>query len=255
MKKIMLIIILSLTIIFILFFLLTNKTTIASVNNSKIYRKDIEIHKNIRIILDDIDNYSNENSLFDILRNTVFIELCKIYKIDISKNALNKFEKDQFSNNSKISKIKVLLGEHFAHHFLLPYYSNYQFVFHALSDTIKFQKERFNEARNILNNWKEDYSVFLNDNTEYFESHNTSFDRGSIIDNFSGKYLNSDISYYYVIRYENNNIFGMRVKKVSIEDIIKSISSYINIELYDEKLAHSLYKIANETYWSEIIFK
>ncbi len=254
MKKILIIVFFLITIS-MLFFLLNRKTAIASVNNSKIYREDIEIHKNIRIILDDIDNYSDENALFDILRNTVFTELCKIYKIDISKNALSKFEKDQFSNNSKINEIKTLLGEHFTHYFLLPYYSNYQFVFHALSDTNKFQRERFNEARNILSNWEHDYSIFLNDNTEYFESNNASFDRGSIIDSFSGKYLNSDISYYYVIRYENNNIFGMRVKKVSIEEIVKSISSEINIELYDEKLAHSLYRIANETYWSEIIFK
>ncbi len=255
MKKIILIAVLSLTIVFILFFLLAKKTAIASVNNSKIYSSDIEIHKNIKIILYNIDNYSDENALFDILRNTVFIELCKIYKIDISKNTLNKFEKDLLSNNANIVKIKALLKNDFTHHFILPYYSNYQFVSYALNDTIKFQKKRFNEARSILNKWEDDYSIFLNDNTEYFESHNAAFDKQSVIDSFSGKYLNSDISYYYVFIYENNNIMGMRVKKVSIEEIMSSLSPKIDIKLYNEPLARSLNKIAKETYWNEIIFK
>ncbi len=255
MKRIILIIILSLTIVFILFFLLAKKPAIASVNNSKIYDSDIEIHKNIKIILHNIDNYSDGNALFDVLRNAVFIELCKISKIDISKNTLNKFEKDLLSNNANIVRIKALLKNDFTHHFILPYYSNYQFVSYALNDTIKFQNKRFNEARNILNKWEDDYSIFLNDNTEYFESHNAVFDKQSVLDSFSGKYLNSDISYYYVFIYKDNSIMGMRVKKVSIEEIMKSLSPKINIELYDEPLARSLNKITNETYWNEIIFK
>lgn len=242
----------------IYFFLFMNKP-VARICDTSIYKEDIDTQSDIVMLLDNIDQHAPENALFDILRHRIFMQLCKQYSIDTSYERLREHENmllERMNGREIINELRNMLGKGFVKRFLMPEYCNYAFVNFALSDTVDLQSDRYKFAKNIAIHWNNDeYKDLLNDFCEYVEySGNIVIDSNAVLLRNNNNILFEDISYFYVLRQNNEMTYGIRVFKHSIEEIIMSIPADYQIEFYNAGYMRGVYKISEGSYWHRLIF-
>lgn len=254
MKKIIIIMFIIVIIPAVYFTFFMNRP-IARIGSRNIYEKDIRIQADIMKTMNSIDRYSDENALYDIIRYSVFIGLCQHYGIDAGKEALKEHER-LIEGNSIVSELRTMLGRNFRKYFLIPDYCSNAFTLFALNDTVQMQKERYMHAKNIAEEWMGDeYRDLLNDFSEYVEySGNIVIDSNSIIEEFHNNIFFDDISYYYILRQNKNNTYGIRVMKYSIEEIMLNNPADYRIEFYKEAYMRAVYKLSEGSFWHSIIF-
>ncbi len=257
MKKVMYIIITLITVLSAMYMIL-HKKPIVSIMGKKYYNSYIEDYIAVKMILENVDQYSYENALFDLIRQEIFIDLCEQYNVKHDEKALKEYNKllhEDRENIDKIMELEHLLNKNYYSHFIKPYYCNYAFVHFILFDSLDFQSERYEYAKYVFNSWEGDkYDSMLNSFTEYFEQHNSSIADIPLKNKTLTNSFFEDISYYYITRENNGNVIGIRIKKRSVDDIMTNLPIDFNVLFYDEKLFRSIYIISDNTYWHKIIF-
>lgn len=261
MKKFILTVSLLLSIILIiLIFAKLSVKPVFTFDENKFYAKEIDNAKTVYKVTNKIDSIFDTGIAFEIIKNQVICDICRINKIDLSDSVLTGYAK-MISEDARYSDLTGKLNNKLKHSDYLRFFIKPFIAANLISDFILYdstgiQKNRYDYMKKICSEWDGIYvdKSFLNQYTDYFEKSLESDDSLNFSQTNSTK-SNSfeDEKYYYSAKIVDNRAFGYRIEKISFDDYVTGLNKTYNVHFYDKSFERAFKMLSDSTLFEKII--